>query len=235
MRLLQRTMVSALTAGVAVALAQGCGGSSGVVPNEPVEDAAPHDSATTSTPDARADSATPPADATADTGSSTPDAAGEGGGPDTGSDAQICNAVDNVAPAITSTASDAGVLPASTGMTIAGGTYFLTSATSYGGPAGACGGISVRGTTIVTATNATSGVLDGVITYSLSVLQQTTTVHALYTTSGSSLSLTATCPTNDAGPEITMYSATANTITVVQPAPPQVAQCGTIVEVFTKQ
>jgi hypothetical protein len=233
-------MVSALTAGVAVALAQGCGGSSGVVPNEPVEDAAPHDSATTSTPDARADSATLPADATVDTGSSTPDAAGEGGGADgapadSGSDAQICNAVANVAPAITSTASDAGMLPASTGMTIAGGMYFLTSATSYGGPAGACGGISIRGTTIVTATNATSGMLDGVITYSLSVLQQTTTVHALYTTNGTSLSLTATCPMNDAGPEITMYSATVNTITVVQPAPPQVAQCGTIVEVFTKQ
>jgi hypothetical protein len=239
----------ALAVGVAASLVEGCGGSSGGVPNgpiedasgHPIEDASAHDGATgdagsdtSTTPDGspQADATMDGADATADTGSA--DAIPDVGLGDAG-DAEVCNMVANTAPAILSTTSDASAPPASTGMTIASGTYFLTSATSYGATAVGCAGISVRGTTLVTAATATTGTLDGVITYTLGPLQQTMTVHALYTTSGTSLSLVATCPANDGGTEVTQYSATPTTITVVQPAPPPVATCGTVVEVFTKQ
>jgi hypothetical protein len=236
MRWLEPMMALALAGGVAASFAEGCGGSSGRVPNVPLEDASAHDGAV----DAPSESSTGPdgaaADATAETGSG--DAAADATsdvGSDDAADAEVCNTVANTAPAILSTASDASMPPPSTGLTIMSGTYFLTSATAYGATAVGCAGISVRGTTIVTAATATTGMLDGIITYTLGALGQTMTVHALYTTSGTSLSLVATCPTNDGGTEVTQYSATATTITVVQPAPPPVAACGTVVEVFTKQ
>lgn len=225
-------MTFLFAAGVGAAFAQGCG-SNGSTPFVP-EDAAPGDA---TAGDARSDSATAldgtspseaaPADATAD-------ATADSGITDSAADAQVCNALPNTAPAVLSAVSDAAMPPASNGMAIASGTYFLTSATSYGGDP-LCAGIMVRGTTVVSATNATTGTLDGVITYMLGLLGQTTTVHAVYTTSGSALTLTATCPANDGGNEITQYSATPTTITVVQPAPPQVSGCGQVLEVFTKQ
>jgi hypothetical protein len=241
MRWLEPMMVWALTTGVAASFVQGCGGSSGGVPNGPL-DASTRDGATA---DATSDSSTAPdtsapsdatADTTADTGSidATSDTTTDAGSADAG-DAEVCNTVTNSAPAILSTVSDAAAPPAATGGTIASGTYFLTSATAFGPTAAGCGGISVRGTTIVAATNTTSGALDGIITYTLGPLAQTMTVHANYTTSGTSLSLVATCPTNDGGTEVTQYSATTTTITVYQPAPPPVATCGTVLEVFTKQ
>jgi hypothetical protein len=237
MRWLEPMMTLALAGGVAASFAQGCGGSSGGVPNVPFEDASAHDGAadaasesTTGSDGAAGDGA----DATAETGSADAGADATADVSADAADAEVCNAVANTAPAILSVTSDAGI-PTATGMTIMSGTYFLTSATAFGGTAVGCAGISVRGTTIVTAATATTGTLDGIITYTLGALGQTMTVHALYTTSGTSLSLVATCPTNDGGTEVTQYSATLTTITVVQPAPPPVAACGTVVEVFTKQ
>jgi hypothetical protein len=237
MRWLEPMMALALAGGVAAVFGPGCGGSSGKVPTVPLEDASARDGAAA---DAASDSSTGSdgaADATTETGSAdASDATTDAGSADAAdaADAEVCNAVANTAPAIVSTVSDAGLPPAN-GMPIVSGTYFLTSATAYGGPAAGCAGISVRGTTIVTAATATTGTLDGIITYTLGALGQTMTVHALYTTSGTSLSLVATCPTNDGGTEVTQYSASPTTITVVQPAPPPVAACGTVVEVFTKQ
>jgi hypothetical protein len=230
-------------AALATCAVEACGGSNGTIQGT-IGDAAVPDAASG---DASSSDATGLADATAADGKSPgPDASVDAPGGSDGSDGsiandsapdgpEICNMVANAAPAILSTVADAATPPAQTGMPIASGTYFLTSATSYGGTAVLCGDVSVKGTVVVAAASTSAGTLDGVIEYSLGALKTTRTVHATYVASGSALSLTATCPTNDAGATTTQYSATPTTITVVQPAPMPVQSCGDVLEVFTKQ
>lgn len=227
----------ALVLAVLAAVSAACGGSSGTLQAISDDAAAPDASgADAAAADARAGADATAADGTAPGADASSDAPVDVTVTDAPADGpQICNMVTNSAPAVLSTVADAATPPAQDGMAIASGTYFLTSATSYGGTSALCGGISVKGTAIIAATSTTAGSIDGIIDYSLGALKTTTTVHAIYGASGSSLSLTATCPTNDGGATSAQYSATPTTITVVQPAPMPVASCGTVLEVFTKQ
>ncbi len=230
--------IAALGAAAAVA----CGGSSGLI--QATIDASTSDGSSAGNADASAahdatstDGASARLDAPADATAAPLDASLDVTPSDASADGpEICNAVTNAAPAVLSTVADAASPPAQTGMAIASGTYFLTQATSYGATLPLCAGASVKGTVVVGASSTTAGTLDGVIEYSFGTTPLTTqTVHADYTTSGSTLSLVATCPSNDAGATTSQYSASATSITVVQPAPAPVQNCGMVLEVFTKQ
>jgi hypothetical protein len=227
-----------------------CGSSSGTLevaidagnaPSDAESSTALHDGgdASTTSDATSKDGASNPVDAaTQDQFALGDDAAPDGshaadGGSDAPSDGPPCSTITNAAPSVTTTLSDASAPPASTGGTIVSGTYYITSVTSYGGAAG-CAGLHVSGETIVTA-QGTSGSTVGVITYNLPPLGAATTpTSASYTTSGQTVTFTSTCPSGgDAGVTQPLYTATATTLTLVEPA--ILTECGTAVEVLTKQ
>jgi hypothetical protein len=154
------------------------------------------------------------------------------GATDAATDGPICSSITNAAPAVTTEVADSSTPPTGTGGTIVSGTYYVTKVTSYGGAA-QCAGLTVSGETVVTA-QGTSGSSLGVITYNIPGFGSATqTTSASYTTSGSTVTFTSTCPTSDAGISQPSYTATSTTLTLIEPA--VLSQCGTAVEVLTKQ
>ncbi|MDP9036015.1 MAG: hypothetical protein M3O50_14540 [Myxococcota bacterium] len=155
---------------------------------------------------------------------------GPGDAPGEAANPLVCNALANAAPAIQLTPS-AGTPPASMGGPLVSGTYFLTSATAYGGSA-LCAAITLKETALLTSATAATGMLDVVASASVVPAQQTT--HDDYTASGSTLTLQPTCPLVDGGATQVQYTAVAGRVELTLP-PSTVQGCGTLVEVFTKQ
>ncbi|MGZ3475801.1 MAG: hypothetical protein ACXWUG_17315 [Polyangiales bacterium] len=125
-----------------------------------------------------------------DTGSLVEDSAME----DTGE----CNALANSAPPITSTSSMA-TFPSGTGGTIADGTYFMTAETVYGSSAG-----TMHQETLAIAAGSMQIVKIGVTT----PIDRTTWS---YTTAGTTLTMTRTCPS--AKTQMLGFTADATTLT----------------------
>jgi hypothetical protein len=172
-------------------------------------------------------------------GGSTDDGGADGGGDaplgasaDATTDGAICGAIMNQAPRVVETFFDASTPPPSTGGTIESGTYFLTSVSIYGGPP-LCATLIVSHEVIVTAQTGTSGTSQGNVIFSVGADQfgwGAATISGTYTTSGSTVTFTSAC--KDGGVTQSSYTATSTTLTLVGSL---VSQCGSAVEVLTKQ
>jgi hypothetical protein len=154
------------------------------------------------------------------------DANTDGATTDAGLEAGPACTVNNTAPTITETVSDAAAAPVQTGGSLVNGTYFLTSYTYFGGSPG-CAGTSIKWTLVVTATNATSGNLGETIESPVAAgSSQNCANQVPYATGGANL----LAP--DGGPSATTYTATGTQLTLVTV---DNGTCGTAVTVFTKQ
>ncbi len=129
-----------------------------------------------------------------------------------------CNCVVPTCPGISETESDAGV-PTLMGGAIQSGTYVLTSATVYVGGT-TCSGtllpITVADTIVFTATSSSSGTLEVVSLTSAGGQGIESSESGIYVTSGSSITLTATCDSSGApgGPTTNAYAATPTQVTL---------------------
>jgi hypothetical protein len=158
------------------------------------------------------------------------DAHADGAATDAGLDAAVeagpACAVNNTAPAITETVSDAAAAPVQTGGTLVSGTYFLTSFNYVGGGAG-CVVTSIKWTLVVTATNATTGNLAEISESPVAAATVPGCANQVpYATGGANL----LAP--DGGPSPTTYTASSTQLTLVTA---DNGACGTAVTVFTKQ
>jgi hypothetical protein len=150
------------------------------------------------------------------------------------SDADVCSwMAHDPAPVVFTTLTDASAPPASTGGTIASGTYYITSVTSYGGQPG-CTGMS-QAAAIVVAPQGTAGTYQEINSYTEpALIQGFIDVFGRYTTSGTTIAFTNDCGgAGEAGVTQASYTATPTTLTLVGPA--LVSACGTTAVEFTKQ
>ncbi len=177
-------------------------------------------------------------------GSSSGGASGSTTGSGSGSveDGGACNQLMPGAPAILSNSN--GTPPTANGGTIASGTYVLTTLTTYGcGPTSSGSSATFAGTFSFTATSPSTGSFELAEAYngedaggsSSSALALSGT----YTTSGSNLTLTPTCPLGRQ-PAVSPYTATASEIDVVDANPNGCLQNGVIspevdVGIYTKK
>jgi hypothetical protein len=170
-----------------------------------------------------------PAEAGLDAGLA--DAHADGAATDAGLDAAVeaeagpACVLNNAAPTVTVTVSDAAALPVQTGGTLVGGTYFLTSFTYFGGSS-ACAGSSIKWTLVASATNATTGNLAEVTETPVAAASVPTCVNQPYATSGVHLLA------DDGGLSPTTYTASGTQLTL---ATADNGPCGSVVTVFTKQ
>lgn len=194
--------------GIAVlALAAGCSSSSGG--STPSDAGSDHDAGSET-----ADGATP-----VDGGSSDRDAAADA--PSEAAPA-VCNLLANSAPVITYAQVNQDP-PAPQGGTMVDGTYEMTAANIYTGPAGPSGPSGMSQTTI----EITGG------TIQIVSVGQPTTRTVTIATSGTSFTATDTCP--DSTVTRGSYTATPTTILIFLDGGTDDAGARTVVETFTKQ
>jgi hypothetical protein len=136
--------------------------------------------------------------------------------------ATVCNTLANTAPAVP-VQTIAADPPASTGGTIADGTYWMTEVVIYTGP---------DGPSETSGTSQTTIQITGPTIQTVSAGDPPTTTVTL-ATSGTAFTSTDTC--GDAMVRQGTYSATATTFVVQVPAGTDDAGARTLVETFTKQ